>query len=118
MAGVAVDREDHVFVYSRSRLPIVVLDREGTFVRGWGNGEFVRPHGIHVGADGSIWCIDDEGQRVVRYTLTGERLEVIVRENRLPRRAILWVNRAASATQRNRSVIRPALLRGTLGTFG
>ena len=82
MAGVAVDREDHVFVYSRSTLPIVVLDREGTFVRGWGKGEFVRPHGIHVGADGTLWCVDDEGQRLVRYTLAGERLEVIARENR------------------------------------
>ncbi len=82
VAGVAVDREDHVFVYSRSTLPIVVLDREGTFVRGWGKGEFVRPHGIHVGADGTLWCVDDEGQRLVRYTLAGERLEVIARENR------------------------------------
>jgi NHL repeat len=82
VAGVAVDSADRVFLLSRSSTPIVVLDRTGTFIASWGGGDFVRPHGIHVAPDDSVWCADDEGQRLIHYSADGERLEIIQKENR------------------------------------
>ncbi len=82
VAGVAVDSSDRVFVLSRSTLPIVVLDKAGSFITGWGVGDFVRPHGVHVAPDDSIWCADDEGQRLIHYSSSGELLEIIQKENR------------------------------------
>ena len=82
VAGVAVDSSDRVFVLSRSSVPVVVLDRTGAFINGWGAGDFARPHGVHIAPDGSVWCADDEGQRLIHYSAGGERLEVIQKENR------------------------------------
>ena len=69
-----MDSRDQVFVFNRSELPVIVFDRQGSFVRAWGEGMFRRPHGIHVAPDDTIWCVDDEGQRVVHLTQEGEVL--------------------------------------------
>lgn len=82
VAGVAVGPSDRVFVLSRSRLPVVVLDRSGAFITAWGAGDFVRPHGVHAAPDGTVWCADDEGQRLLHYSASGELLERIQGENR------------------------------------
>jgi DNA-binding beta-propeller fold protein YncE len=80
--GVAVGPSDHLYVLSRSSLPVVVLDRNGAFLSGWGEGDFVRPHGIHVAPDGSVWCADDEGQRLLHYSGTGQLIGAIEGPNR------------------------------------
>lgn len=79
--AVAVGPDDRVFVLSRSPLPVVVLDPTGAFVTGWGAGDFARPHGVHVAPDGSLWCADDEGQRLLHYSATGKLLRVIQGED-------------------------------------
>ena len=38
--GVAVDGEDRVFVLTRGEHPIVVFDRDGNFIRSFGEGHF------------------------------------------------------------------------------
>ncbi len=45
VAAVAVDSRDQVYVFSRSAHPVTVFDRDGTFLRSWGEGVFKRPHG-------------------------------------------------------------------------
>ena len=34
--GVAVDSNDNVYVFNRSDHPVIVLDRDGNFLRSWG----------------------------------------------------------------------------------
>jgi sugar lactone lactonase YvrE len=80
--GVAVDSSDCLYVLSRSSLPVVVLDPDGKVMKSWGAGDFVRPHGIHIAPDGSIWCVDDEGQRLLHYSEDGELLQTIQGPNR------------------------------------
>ena len=46
--GVAADSKGRVYVFNRGPVPIVILDRDGSFVGGWGEGVFNRPHGIVV----------------------------------------------------------------------
>ena len=43
VAGVANDSQDCVFVFNRGEHPVIVFDRDGNFLRSWGEGVFARP---------------------------------------------------------------------------
>jgi DNA-binding beta-propeller fold protein YncE len=75
--GVAVDSRDQVFVFARADIPLLVFDAEGNFLRGWGSGLFVRPHGISIGADDTLYLVDDMGHSVRQFTGHGELLRTI-----------------------------------------
>ena len=38
VAAVGVDSKDNVYVFARSEHPMMVFDREGNFLRSWGEG--------------------------------------------------------------------------------
>src|SRR6202140_810351 len=44
IGGVGVDRNDNVFVFNRGEHPMIVFDREGNFLRPFGEGLFPRAH--------------------------------------------------------------------------
>lgn len=74
VAGVATDSADRVFVFARGEHPVLIFDRDGTFLRSWGEGVFNRPHGIFIGPDDSVYCIDDCGHCVRQFTPEGTLL--------------------------------------------
>jgi hypothetical protein len=74
VGGVAVDRDDRVYVFNRGAHPMVVLDRAGKLVDSWGEGLFTRPHGLHMGPDNTLYCTDDGDHTVRRCTLEGKVL--------------------------------------------
>ncbi|MCC7272954.1 MAG: hypothetical protein IT561_09810 [Alphaproteobacteria bacterium] len=74
VAGVAVDAKDQVYVFNRGQHPMIVFDREGNFLRSWGEGLFTRAHGIHVGPDGMLYCTDDGDHTVRKCTPEGKVL--------------------------------------------
>ena len=39
VAGVACDSQDRVYVFNRSEHPVIVYNRDGTFIKSWGEGE-------------------------------------------------------------------------------
>src|SRR5262245_66579766 len=51
VAAVGVDAQDRVYAFNRGAHPIVVFDRDGNFLRSWGEGVFRRAHGIHMAPD-------------------------------------------------------------------
>ena len=57
--SVAVDAQDNVHVFNRGPHPVIVFDRDGKFLRSWGEGVFRRAHGITIGPDGALWLTDD-----------------------------------------------------------
>ena len=73
-AAVGVDSKDNVYVFSRGEHPIIVYDRDGNFLRSWGEDLFVRAHGITMGPDDTIYCTDDEDHTVRKCTLDGRVL--------------------------------------------
>jgi sugar lactone lactonase YvrE len=77
--GVAVDADDRVYLLVRAEPPVRVYDADGTPLAAWGEGLFVRPHGISVGPDGSSWCVDDSGHAVHRFSPSGELELTLVR---------------------------------------
>ena len=74
VAAVGVDSKDNVYVFARSEHPMMVFDRDGNFLRSWGEGLFRRPHGVHLAPDDTIYCTDDGDHTVRRLTLEGKLL--------------------------------------------
>ena len=75
VAGVAVDSKDNVYVFNRSEHPVIVFDRDGNFLRSWGEGLFsTRTHGIHIGPDDMVYCVDDGIHTVQKFSLDGKLL--------------------------------------------
>jgi DNA-binding beta-propeller fold protein YncE len=72
--SVAVDSHDRVHVYNRGEHPVIVFDRDGTFLRSWGEGETVRAHAITIGPDDSVWLTDDGAHTVRQFTADGKLL--------------------------------------------
>ena len=65
VAAVGVDKNDNVYCFSRGQHPVIVFDRDGNFLRSWGEGTYKRAHGITMGPDDTIYLTDD-GDHTVR----------------------------------------------------
>jgi len=49
-AAVCVDSKDNVYVFTRGAHPVIVFDRNGKFLRSWGQDiGFTNPHGAAIG---------------------------------------------------------------------
>jgi len=73
IGGLSVDSQDRVYVFNRSPHPVMVFNPEGKLVSSWGEGDFKRPHGIHI--DGEFaYCTDDTNHLVRKFTLQGKLL--------------------------------------------
>lgn len=74
VVAIAVDSQDQIYVLNRGPKPIQVFDREGNFLRSWGEGEFVRVHSMHIDSEGNLFCADDQGQVVTKWSPDGKLL--------------------------------------------
>ena len=74
VGGIAIDKEDKVYVLNRGEHPVIVFDRDGNMVRSWGEGFFSRAHGSCIGPDNSIYCTDDRIHVVAKFTPDGKLL--------------------------------------------
>jgi sugar lactone lactonase YvrE len=77
IAAVAVDGNDHVYVYSRSDLPMIVLDRGGTFIAAWGLEFLEDAHGLFIDTEQTLWCTERETHCVRRCSTDGQLLMTI-----------------------------------------
>ena len=77
VAAVACDRDDRVYIYSRSDLPMIVLDRDGTFVSAWGLEFLEDAHGLFIDTDQTLWCTERDTHCVRRCTRDGNLLMTI-----------------------------------------
>ena len=73
VAGVAVDSKDNVFVFCRGEHPVIVFNRDGKFLRSWGEGLVKTAHGITIGPDDEVW-LTDTGTHTIRKFLPDGRL--------------------------------------------
>lgn len=74
VVGVATDSHDRAFVFNRGEHPVLIFEADGTFRGSWGEGVFVRPHGIFVGPNDVVYCTDDFDHSVRKFTPEGELL--------------------------------------------
>ncbi len=76
-AGVAVDTKDNVYVFTRGEHPVIVFDRDGRFLRSWGEGLVRRAHAITIDAEEMVWLTDDLHHTVRKFTREGRLLLTI-----------------------------------------
>ena len=74
IGAVGVDGQDRVYVFNRGEHPMIVFDRDGNFLKSWGEGMFPRAHGLDMAPDGTIWLTDDGDHTVKQCTLEGKLL--------------------------------------------
>ena len=74
IGGLGVDSHDNLYVFNRGEHPVIVFDRDGNFLRSWGEGVFPRAHAVDMGPDDTIWLTDDADQTVRQCTLEGRVL--------------------------------------------
>ena len=74
VGGVGVDSKDRVYVFNRGEHPLIVFDREGNFLKSWGEGLYPRAHGVTMGPDDSIYLTDDGNHSVRKCNLNGDIL--------------------------------------------
>ena len=80
--GVAVDSQDNVYVLTRGEHPIIVLDREGNYIRSFGEGEFSnRTHGLYMAHDDSILAADDGIHTIQKFNKEGNKMMEIGERN-------------------------------------
>ena len=76
-AAVVVDKRDRVYVFSRGDHPMIVFDKDGNFLESWGEGVFKNAHGVTLGPDDTLYCVDDGDHTVRKCTLDGKVLMTI-----------------------------------------
>ena len=80
--GVAVDSQDNVYVLTRGEHPVIVFDRDGSFLRSFGEGLFSnRTHGLYIAYDDSIVVADDGIHTIQKFSPSGEKLMEIGERN-------------------------------------
>ena len=66
--AVGVDSQDRVHVFTRTDHPVMVFNRDGSFVESWGENIFTDAHGICIGPDDSLYFVDRSPQVVTKYS--------------------------------------------------
>ena len=71
-SSVAFDAEGHLLVFTRGERPLMTFDaKSGALVRAWGDGMYVRSHGMRIDPQGNIWTTDVNGHTVTKMSPTG-----------------------------------------------
>ena len=90
--GVAVDSQDNVFLLTRGEHPLMQFDKDGNFIKSFGEGYFSnRTHGLYIAHDDTLLVADDGIHTVQRFNSAGG---AVVRTGR-PQQPIAEVGRAA-----------------------
>ena len=72
VGAVGVDTKDNVYVFNRGDHPVIVFDKDGRFLRSWGEDiGFVNAHGAATGPDDMLYLTDDFGAAVRKCTPQG-----------------------------------------------
>ena len=74
VSAVAADAADRVYVAHRGPKPVLVFDRDGTFLRGWGHDAIKTPHGLRIDPAGNVWLTDIGNHLVMKFDPDGKLL--------------------------------------------
>jgi DNA-binding beta-propeller fold protein YncE len=73
VSRVGTDSQDRVYVFQRKDPPVVVFDRDGTYLGAWGTGEVTDPHGLKIVND-IVYTTDRSDSVAKSFTLDGKVL--------------------------------------------
>ena len=76
--AVAADGKGNLFLLRRrADPPIIVFDRTGKYLRGWGEGMFGGQHSIDVDRNGFVWATDNTDNMIYKFSADGKLLTTI-----------------------------------------
>ena len=79
--GVDVDARDNVYVFHRNEaMPIMAFDRNGKFLRAWGQGLFQTTHFLRTDRNGYVWVTDRGAMTASKFTPEGDLVMTIGRK--------------------------------------
>ena len=76
-SSVVWTTKNTLLVFNRGPNPLMEFNPDGSFVRSWGQGEYIRPHGLRLDPDGNIWATDVNGNTVRKMDPDGKVLMTI-----------------------------------------
>jgi streptogramin lyase len=76
MSAVAIDTSGNVYGFQRDdpTSAVIVFDKQGKYLKTWGEGTFPYPHGMRALRDGNIWTTDRQAQLVQKFDPDGTLL--------------------------------------------
>jgi DNA-binding beta-propeller fold protein YncE len=74
VTAVAIDPADRVYLFHRGKQPILVLDKDGKLLRGWGDGVVNTAHGLRIDANNHVWITDIGNHLVTKLDAEGKVL--------------------------------------------
>jgi DNA-binding beta-propeller fold protein YncE len=85
-SGVDVDKDGNVWVFNRGHWPMMEFDRKGKLLQSWTEETLsvTSAHGVRVGPDGNLWCIDVDGHQVFKVSPQGRILMVLGNRQGVP----------------------------------
>lgn len=72
VADIDVDDEDRVYVFNRGAHPVIVFDRDGNFLRSFGEGQITNAHSVLLAPDDTVFLTDDIGHVVHKCDRNGK----------------------------------------------
>jgi DNA-binding beta-propeller fold protein YncE len=83
-SGVAVDKEDNVWIFNRGPHPVIQFDKKGKMLRAWTEVPVTSSHGIRADSEGNVWTLDVKGHMLFKFTPTGRMMMVIGNAGKRP----------------------------------
>lgn len=76
-SSVAMLPNGNLLVFNRGEQPLMEFDQKGVYVRGFGQGQYTRAHGMRIDPEGNIWTTDVNGHTVTKLSPAGNVLLTI-----------------------------------------
>jgi 6-bladed beta-propeller len=74
VVDVDIDSSGRIFLFGRGDHPVMIYEPDGSFVSSWGDGVFTSPHGMTIGPDDAVYCVDNGDHSLRKFTPDGELL--------------------------------------------
>jgi DNA-binding beta-propeller fold protein YncE len=80
--GVDIDpRNGNIYVFHRNTsMPIMAFDKNGKFLRAWGQGMFKTTHFLRTDREGNVWVTDRGDHQVFKFSPDGKLLMTLGRK--------------------------------------
>jgi peptidylamidoglycolate lyase len=78
VAGIAIDKQDNVWIYTRTNPVVQIYAPDGRYLRGWRNDDpRTTPHFIKFDAAGNVWLADAGLHTVTKHSPDGKVLQTL-----------------------------------------
>lgn len=74
VSAVATDSADRVYIFHRGKQPILVFDKDGKYLRSWGDDAVKTAHGLRIDREDNIWVTDIGNHQVLKFDASGKLL--------------------------------------------